>query len=84
MLERSEPVSGSDSAAAARNSPRALRGWYLRRCSSLMAWAPKTPLPRAMMLATLIHPRASSSVIRQYSKQPRPTPPYSSGTMMPK
>ena len=34
--------------------------------------------------ATLIQARASSSVIRQYSKTPSPSPPYCSGMTMPK
>ncbi len=46
--------------------------------------APITPPARAMMLATLIQPRASSSAIRQYSNTPSPRPPYSSGVRMPK
>jgi len=42
------------------------------------------PLPRAMIEATLIQARASPSVIRQYSKTPKPKPPYCSGMTMPK
>jgi hypothetical protein len=34
-----------------------------------------------MMLAVLIHARASSSVTRQYSNTPRPSPPISSGLL---
>ena len=39
---------------------------------------------RAMMLATLIQARASSSAIKAYSKTPRPSPPYSLETVIPK
>src|SRR5215472_4216033 len=46
-------------------------------------WVPM-PLPRAMMLATLIQARASSSLIRQYSKTPRPRPPNSFEIVIPK
>src|SRR5439155_14470983 len=42
------------------------------------------PLPRAMMLATLIHARASSSVMSTYSNMPSPRPPYSGGIRTPK
>ena len=38
----------------------------------------------AMMDATLIQPRDSSSVTMQYSEQPRPRPPYVSGIRIPK
>jgi len=37
-----------------------------------------------MIEATLIQARASSSVIRQYSNTPNPSPPYCSGMTMPK
>src|SRR3546814_1287467 len=37
-----------------------------------------------MMLLTLIQARASSSVTRQYSRHPRPRPPYSLGIVIPK
>ena len=42
------------------------------------------PLPRAMMLATLIHARASSSVMSTYWKMPSPRPPYSGVIRSPK
>src|SRR6218665_3010974 len=65
---RSEPVSGSESALALRNSPRATRGKYFAFISSDMADLIQPPCPRATMDATDIHPRASCSQIRQYSK----------------
>ena len=37
-----------------------------------------------MMLATLIHARASSSEIIVYSNTPQPRPPNASSTMIPK
>src|SRR5947199_94496 len=52
----SEPAPGSESAKAPRHSPRAIFGSISLRLSSLKP-APM-PLPRAMMLATLIHARA--------------------------
>lgn len=65
---KSEPVSGSDSALALRNSPRTTRGRYLARISSGMAALIQPPWARATIEATDIQPRASSSQIRQYSK----------------
>ena len=78
----SEPAPGSESAKAPRHSPRAILGRICFRFSSLKP-APM-PLPRAMMLATLIHARASSSVMSTYSKMPSPRPPYSCGISTPK
>ena len=69
----SDPASASESANAPTNSPRTC----LRRYSSrLSAGSMFTPIPcaRAITLAELIHARDSSSVIRQYSKVPRPSP----------
>ncbi len=79
----SEPASGSERAKAPRYSPRAMGGRYWRFCSS-RAWRNPSPFPRAMMLATLIQARASSSVTRAYSKEPSPSPPYSGSMRMPK
>src|SRR5207247_835206 len=56
MAATSEPAPGSESAKAPRHSPRAIFGSISLRFSSLKP-APM-PLPRAMMLATLIHARA--------------------------
>src|SRR5690242_11776953 len=81
MDAMSEPASGSDSANAPRNSPRATFGSSSRRCSGEKP-RPR-PLPRAITLATLIQARASSSATMQYSNTPRPSPPYSVGTRMP-
>jgi len=80
----SDPALGSDIEKAPRNSPLAMRGRYFLRWSSLIMWLPISRLPRAISEATLIQPRDSSSVTRQYSKQPRPRPPYCSGIRMPK
>src|SRR5258705_518445 len=44
--------------------------------------APISRLPRAISEATLIQPRDSSSVTRQYSKQPSPRPPHFSGSSL--
>ncbi len=52
--------------------------------SSGMAFMIQPPWARATMDATDIQPRDSCSQIRQYSKMPRPRPPYCSGIVMPK
>ncbi len=80
---RSEPASGSDSAIAPIQSPRALRASSSWRFASSGTAVPR-PWERARMLAVDIQARASSSLTMQYSKTPRPSPPCSAGTVMPK
>src|SRR5262249_35571848 len=68
---------------APTHAPRAPR----RRSSARRSGSPTCvpiPFPRAMMLATLIQARASSSAMRAYSKTPRPRPPCSRSMRMPK
>ena len=64
--DRADPVPRADAASSS-----ALR-------ASSASPVPR-PCARAMMLATLIHARASSSATMQYSKAPRPRPPCSRG-----
>ncbi|WP_242473370.1 hypothetical protein [Blastococcus sp. TML/M2B] len=80
---RSDPASGSDSAMAPIHSPRALRRLSSSRRSASGTAVPR-PWERARMLADDIQARASSSLTMQYSKTPRPRPPCSAGTVMPK
>jgi len=82
-LARSDPASGSDRAAAPIHWPRADRRSNLSRLAASPMLVPM-PWARAMMLATLIQARASSSAIMQYSNTPSPMPPYSAGMVMPK
>lgn len=64
------------------HSPRADLRKSSRLRSSSRVWVPR-PWPRARMLPTESQARESSSEIRQYSKTPRPMPPYSAGMVMP-
>ena len=61
--------------------PRADPQESARRASS-RTWVP-SPCPRARMLPTESHARASSSDTRQYSNTPRPIPPCSAGIVRP-
>jgi hypothetical protein len=79
----SEPAPGSDIARQPRYSPRAIWRIFSSASGSGSSDA-ETMLARAMMLALLIQARASSSVTRQYSKTPRPSPPYCSDVRIPK
>lgn len=80
---RSDPASGSDSAIAPIHCPRAdRRSSSARRRGS--ATAVPAPCARAMIDPTLIQARASSSATMQYSNAPRPRPPCSRSTVMPK
>ena len=83
-LAKSEPAAGSDKARAPRYSPRATRGMIAARCASSNICEPIKVLPLAITDPTLIQARESSSAMRQYSKHPRPKPPYFSGMVMPK
>ena len=69
--------------AAPIHSPRALRRSSAARLASSPTSVPR-PCARAMMLATLIQARASSSAIIVYSKTPQPRPPCSASIMIPK
>ena len=80
-LAASLPASGSERATAPRNWPRAIKGRYFARFSSS---SPPRPLPRAIMLATLIQARANSSATMMYSNAPSSSPPYRSGIRIPK
>ena len=84
--EMSEPVPGSDMASAPRNCPLAMRLKYFSFCAGEKAEPGMMlcAIEWRMMLETLIQALASSSEIRQYSKQPMSRPPYSVGILMPK
>ena len=57
-------------------------GWFTRTyCEEARFFHPDNG---ARIDAVLIHARASSSDTMQYSKTPRPSPPCSAGTVMPK
>src|SRR4051812_36698257 len=84
ILEISDPALGSDIENAPRYWPDAIWDSACALLAGARASMPINPFPRAIRLATLIHPRASSSETRQYSKQPNPRPPNSSGMVMPK
>jgi hypothetical protein len=82
----SEPAWGSVIEYAARSSPVAIRGRYLRRCSSVpYCWI--IHADRKCVLSTPesdIQPRESSIWISAYVVKSSPRPPCSSGMITPK